>query len=290
MKYGWAERFSSVLPMIGSKLPLPPLRKNVCTRLFYNTGFSTLPRPSPMRKADPSTAAESPSKRGGSVLHGIFFVLLLALGVAVYFTPLKNWLGQGQMLKAQLAGFGPAAPLVFTALAALLTAAGAPRLLLCSLAGLVFGFAEGLLWSQAATLLGSYGVFLFARRFGGRYELNNFRRLGRFSGMIENNGVLSVVLIRQLPMSGFYNNLFLGLTRVRHWQFLLGSLLGFLPLGVTACLVGAGLLQGNLFKTAEYVAVGLALAALSAYLFKWLRNLSPARAACLDAMLAEKEG
>jgi uncharacterized membrane protein YdjX (TVP38/TMEM64 family) len=243
-----------------------------------------------MRKINDSKTAQSVQKQNGGLLQGIFFLLLLGLGVAVYFTPLKSWLSQGQILKEQLASFGLAAPLVFMALAALLTAIGAPRLLLCSLAGMVFGFAEGLLWSQTGTLLGSYGVFLFARRFGARYELSNFRSFARFSGLIEKNGVISVLLIRQLPMSGFYNNLFMGLTRIRHWEFLTGSLLGFMPLGITACLIGAGILQSDFAKAGEYIALGLALSVISGYLLKWLNTLYSTKEDCLDPLLADKEG
>lgn len=228
-----------------------------------------------MQKPAPST--RSPSSSPGRWTHTVLFLSFLAVGLLIYLTPLKDWLSQGQMLKEQLAGFGTAAPWVFGSLSIVLTAIGAPRLLLCSLAGMLFGLVEGVIWSQLTTLIGSYGVFLFARRFGNRYELKNFEKFSRFSGFIEGNGVLAVLVIRQLPMSGFYNNLFLGLTRIRHWEFLLGSFIGFLPLGITASSLGAGLLQADLSKSLEYSVLGITLAVALGFLLKWLRNMAAAK-------------
>jgi len=195
-------------------------------------------------------------------MNGSVFLLVIVLGAAVYLTPLKSWLDQGQLIKDQLGSFGSAAPLVFTIGAALLTAIGATRLLLCSLGGMTFGFVWGLLWSQIGTLTGSYAIFLFVHSRGRDYALQRFPRLRRFSDKLESQGLLSVRVLRQLPLNGFYNSVFLGLTPVRHWDFVFGSLLGFLPLGVTACLIGAGLIQADFAKGVQYVALALACSAV----------------------------
>ncbi len=214
-----------------------------------------------------------PKRRTGriaGIVNGGVFIAIIVLGAAVYFTPLKTWLAQGQLIKEQLALFGMAAPAVFTAASALLTAIGAPRLLLCSLGGMAFGFAWGLAWSQLGTVLGSYATFLFVRWRGRDYALSHFPRLRKFSQNMESRGLMSVVLVRQLPLNGFYNNVFLGLTPVSHGDFILGSLLGFLPLGVTACLLGAGLIQGDLVKGVQYVALALASSVILGFLLNHL--------------------
>lgn len=213
----------------------------------------------------PETAPPARPSRLLGIVNGGVFLAVAALGVAVYFTPLKAWLAQGQLIKDQLAWFGLAAPLVFTAASALLTAIGLPRLLLCSLAGMAFGFGWGLAWAQLGTVLGSYATFLFVRWRGRDYALSHFPRLRSFSQSLESRGLLSVVLIRQLPVSGFYNSVFLGLAPVGHGDFLLGSFLGFLPLGVTACLLGAGLIQADWLKGVQYVALGLASSVVLGY-------------------------
>jgi uncharacterized membrane protein YdjX (TVP38/TMEM64 family) len=195
------------------------------------------------------------------IINGGVFLAVLALGAAIYLTPLQSWLAQGQPIKEHLALFGLAAPLVFTAAAALLAAVGVPRLLLCSLGGVVFGFAWGLAWSQLATVLGSYATFLFVRWRGQAYALSHFPRLRGLSQHIERRGLLAVVLIRQLPVTGFYNTALLGLTPVNHRDFLLGSVLGFLPMGLPACLLGAGLIQSDWLKGLQYGVLGLACSA-----------------------------
>jgi uncharacterized membrane protein YdjX (TVP38/TMEM64 family) len=232
--------------------------------------FSEIPVLSYSIDANPPMNAPTPSvpRKRGALAGAGAFLLVLALGAAVYLTPLKTWLEQGQLIKAQLAAFGWAAPLAFTLGAALLAAVGFPRLLVCSLGGMIFGFAWGLAWTQLGTVLGSYLVFAFVRRRGRAYALNHFPRLRGFTQSLESRGLASVLIIRQLPMNGFYNNVFLGLTPVSHADFLLGSLLGFLPLGVTACLLGAGLIQGDRVKGVQYVALAMACSLLLGLLLK----------------------
>ncbi len=210
-----------------------------------------------------------PRRITGIVDCGVFLVVT-GLVIAVYLTPLKDWLANGQFVQDRLGLFGFAAPLVFTFSSALLTVIGTPRLLLCSLGGMAFGFAWGLMWTQLGTLLGSYVVFLFIRWRGREYALHLFTRFRGFSQQLEKRGLMSVVLIRQLPINGFYNNVLLGLTPVSHGDFLIGSLLGFLPLGVTACLLGAGLIQKDLFKGVRYIVLGLACSVILGYIFNRL--------------------
>jgi uncharacterized membrane protein YdjX (TVP38/TMEM64 family) len=52
-----------------------------------------------------------------------------------------------------------------------------------------------------------------------------------------------VLLIRQLPIAGFYINMVLGLTHIRHGNFLLGTLIGILPEAIPATLIGAGVIS-----------------------------------------------
>lgn len=225
-----------------------------------------------MNETDHSIDEQATMRHAATLVNRGALLLALTLGVAIYFTPLQSWLHEGQIIKTELGLFGAAAPIAFILIAAVLTAIGVPRLLLCSLAGFSFGFVWGLLWSQFATVLGSYGTFLFVRWRGRDYTLDHFPRLARFSRKLGSKGLISVLLLRQLPMNGFYNNLFLGLTAVTHRDFLLGSLLGFLPLGVTACLIGAGMIQADLSKSVQYAAVALASSVVLVYLLNRLTN------------------
>jgi uncharacterized membrane protein YdjX (TVP38/TMEM64 family) len=219
-----------------------------------------------MRDADRYSATEPRRRKVTGGFGGFGILAVLALGLAVFLVPAKDLLQQGEAIKAQLAGFGLAAPLVYTLAAAGLTAAGAPRLLLCSVAGMAFGTVWGLVWSQLGTLLGAYGTFLTVRWCGREPILRRFPRLARFTGKVEGRGLLAVLLTRQLPINGFYNNLLLGIAPVGHADFLIGSLLGFLPLGATAVLIGAGAVQADLSRIVQYSAAGLATFAVLGFL------------------------
>lgn len=222
----------------------------------------------------------APSRSGsGGPCGAVGVLVLLALGLLVFLLPVKSWLDQGAVIKAQVAEFGLAAPLVFTLATALLSLIGAPRLVLCSLAGMLFGAAWGLVWSQLGTLLGGYGCFLAVRVLGRAAILRRYPRLERYSQSLRERGLVAVLLIRQLPMTGFHNTLLLGLSPVAHRDFLLGSLLGYLPLGVTAVLIGAGVVQTDPTRLIQFGAVAaVAFVVLGLILKQWLgsaRALTP---------------
>ena len=208
--------------------------------------------------------------RTGKLSGASAFIAALAVGLLAFFMPIKDWLPSAQTIKLQLDGFGLAAPLIFVVGTALLAAFGAPRLLLYSIAGVAFGATWGLVWSLLGTLLGAYSTFLTVRALGRGPILRRFPALARYSGRIRKRGFLAVLLVRQLPMNGFYNNLLLGLSPVRHRDFLLGSLLGYLPMGMAAAAIGAGVVQADLARLLQYAGMGGAAFVIVGLLLKRL--------------------
>jgi uncharacterized membrane protein YdjX (TVP38/TMEM64 family) len=189
-------------------------------------------------------------------------IVLISCVPLLFAIPLGDWQSHVQDLKARVDALGDAAPLVFTAVTTLSIALGAPRLIFCALGGLLFGFAWGFALSQLGTMIGEYATFLFARWTARTYLLEKFPRLRSLSTRMQGTGWWSVVLVRQMPISGLYNDFLLGLSPVSHRDFWIGSALGFLPLGVTASLIGAGMMQADLAELGRY----LALAAVSFFL------------------------
>lgn len=175
----------------------------------------------------------------------------------------------GEEVKVQLAATGIAAPVVFVAVSAVLTGLGAPRLLFCSLAGWSFGFAWGFVLSHLGTLLGAYGVFLLARRSAPERLLQKYPKLGTVTVPI-GKGWWSVLWVRQLPISGLYNDILLGWSPVSHRDFWIGSALGFLPLGVTATLMGAGAIRADLGQLGTYCALAAGAFFLLSFSLKWV--------------------
>ncbi|MGW8268183.1 MAG: VTT domain-containing protein, partial [Longimicrobiales bacterium] len=108
-------------------------------------------------------------------------------------------------------------------------AVGFPRLPLCAVAAVTFGFALGLLLSQIASVLGAYCMFLFVRWGGAERARAWLARRPRMSLLGERPGLAAVFLIRQAPITGVVINLLLALSRVRHRDYVIGTFLGFLP-------------------------------------------------------------
>lgn len=190
-------------------------------------------------------------------------LILLAVIAAAYFSPLRHLLDEPRLLAERIRGMGAWAVPGFTMLTALLVMLGVPRLALCALGGMVFGFWQGLLWSQLGTMLAYYAVFVIVRWSGGRLLGKYSSRMERYSGIVGGGGVSAVIIARQVPLHGMLINAMLALASIRHWHFLAGTMLGILPEGIPCVLVGSGLgMQGAMEMTAYLGGVLAALAVL----------------------------
>lgn len=188
-------------------------------------------------------------------------VMLTALWI-LYASPLHQQWTRIRAAPETLRQFGVLAPLIFTLVSAGLIAVGCPRLIFCPLAGLAFGFWGGLLWSQLGALLGSYLTFLFVRWGGQALVARYWPRLQRLRAFFEQRGLFSVIILRQLPISAIFINLILGVSPIRHRQFLLGTLLGNLPEAVPCILLGSGALHPT--ASLRTLQVGVAVVLLAA--------------------------
>ncbi len=196
-------------------------------------------------------------------------VLLVVLLGTVYLSPLRGYLGRLEELRDTIRGFGLLAPLVLTVGVAVLVALGFPRLLFCVIAGMALGFWWGLLWTQLGTLLGNYALFLVARWGGGEWVRRYVARRSRLASLIHEEGILGVILARQLPVPGMLVNLAFGLLSLRHRHFILGTLIGQLPEAIPFTLIGAGVVKASLAKSAGLVGLAVALAALVWFGLRW---------------------
>ncbi|GEP40710.1 TVP38/TMEM64 family protein [Brevifollis gellanilyticus] len=191
-------------------------------------------------------------------------ILVLVLGVAAFmlishFTPLRGWITNVQTWKGYVDQLGWVAHLGFGLVVTISVMVGIPRLALCGAAGLIFGFAEGLTLSLLGSTLGSYGAFLVARRGGRRAVLSRVSQWSWLSPLLERPSWLRVFWVRQLMLPGLVLNVLLGVTTVRHRTFLLGTLLGYLPLNIALSLVGSGIGKDSLVKTLVQLCAALAL-------------------------------
>lgn len=225
-----------------------------------------------------------------SALRAALPVLLVAGSALILCLPaVREQFGRIHEISAYLRSFGWIGPLVFLLAVACLVSVGIPRLFLCPIGGMAFGFWQGLLWVQLGTLLGYYATFVFVHWSGRDFILRKWPRLSRYTRFSQKNGMISVLLIRQLPITGFYVNLVLGLMPLRHVDFLMGSFIGTLPAAVPATLVGSGATAFSSGEGKIYVflaiAAGIALWLLAGRLLRaFLKNKRAEDAqAALDA-------
>ena len=202
-------------------------------------------------------------------LAGTVFVLVLAL----HFTPLKDWLQQAQLLKAQVGEWGWRAEAGFVLGSVVGIALGVPRLALCALGGVLFGFSRGLLLSQFSGVAGAYGAFLLTRHLGPREwvrrKLQGSERLRR---MLAKPSVAAIFVARQMPFPGLIPNVLLGVLETRHWTFLVGTFLGYLPSNIPVALAGSSMGKDSLIKAMAQISLSmLALGAFGA-LVLWIRR------------------
>jgi len=197
------------------------------------------------------------------LLLPLLLLLLTVYAVLNFTTPGENWRDLMALRETLTAG-GPRSLTLFLGLATLLLTFGIPRLLLFTLGGFLFGFTGGLLSTLSAAMLASFICFsLF--RWGGRQWVRE--RLGRqrLAGWITRlePSVVSVFLVRLLPISNLMINISLSFSAVNIRTFLLGTFFGFLPLGTAASLIGSGLAgEGNWLSLMQ-----LAMAALVLLIF-----------------------
>ena len=197
----------------------------------------------------------------------VLALVILTLLALVYFSPLRaylsHWNDMRNDIRNQIRSFGMLGPIILMSGVALLVAIGFPRLILCMIAGMAFGFWSGLLWAQLGTLVGNYILFVVARA-GGRDLAQRFLdRRARFKGLIEQQGALGVILARQLPLPGLLVNFACALLPISHFDFLLGTAIGQLPQAIPSTLIGAGALQQSFTRSLSLIGLAVIFAVLA---------------------------
>jgi len=163
------------------------------------------------------------------------------------------------MEKASLGGAGG-----FLLFSSVLIFAGVPRLLFFALGGMLLGIGWGFGLALAASLAGSYASFRLLR-WGGRGALVKWTATGGLPEKFTRSTptVMSVFMIRQLPVSNLLINAGLAMGRVGTPTFLAGSLLGFIPQGAVAALVGSGAAGQTLAQGAAPIGMAAAIVAVA---------------------------
>lgn len=191
-----------------------------------------------------------------------FVGVLAATLVIFHATPLGDRLKDWRSLTDLFGDDSLRSQALFVAVSSLLIMFGIPRLVFFTLGGFAFGFWTGLGWSVCAILIGSWLAFRIARACGREWLSARFATHRHFGRIVNAEpSILTIAVLRLLPISNAIVNAGLAIGRVDSRTFLAGSLLGFLPHGVLAVMIGSGLAEESAWDGA--LRIGAAAVALS---------------------------
>lgn len=210
------------------------------------------------------TAQAASGRRRAAVLKlAIMAAGLVAAGLLlreVGLAPGTDWVDRWVL------GQGLAGDLVFVAIGAAATAAGAPRQGVAFLGGYALGVVEGTALSLAAQVLGCTASYLWARAVGRGWAER--RLAGRFGhrlrplrDVLAGSPFGATLALRLLPVgNNLALNLLAGMAGISLLPFLAASAIGYLPQTVVFALLGKGIRVDGAWQ----LGLGVALFALSA--------------------------
>lgn len=168
----------------------------------------------------------------------VTLVLLIAAGVAL------AWLYRDALdapaIAATIRGYR-LAPLWFLAAHLVASLIFFPRTVLAVAAGAVFGIAMGTVWATLGSTAGALlGLLLTRYVNSGVVDLESMRRFGPILLWAERGGWRSVAVLRLVPVIPHsLSNYALGLTRVGLGAYVVGTVLGQLPMTIACVAIGS---------------------------------------------------
>lgn len=140
--------------------------------------------------------------------------------------------------------------LLFTMLWGALIASGVPRIWASALGGIIYGAFMGTILSLTASLLGATLLYGAGSSFlAGIVERRVEGTLKTWKDRFQKNVFWWVLYGRLIPFTNStLMSLLCGSCRVRYWDFLLGSLVGFIPLAVVFATYGSAGIKGDFWQ------------------------------------------
>jgi uncharacterized membrane protein YdjX (TVP38/TMEM64 family) len=198
--------------------------------------------------------SSSRSRRRHIVRLAVFAGFLLGL---FYLVAVARVIDVEQVRRA-VSATGPAAPLTYVVISAVLGALFVPGPILAAGSGLVFGPVLGICVTLGATV-GTAIVASFIGRRAGRNSaraLLGTERAGRIDALIERRGLWAVVGQRFVPgLSDAFASYAFGSLGVPLWQMAIGALIGSLPRAFAYTVLGASI--GDLSSPLAYSAIAV---------------------------------
>ncbi len=179
-------------------------------------------------------------------LLGLFYLVAVAKVIDV------------EAVRGAVAATGPAAPLAYVVVSALLGAIFVPGPILAAGSGVLFGPVLGLFVTLGATVGTAVIASLIGRRAGrnSARELLGAQRADRLDALIERRGLWAVVGQRFIPgVSDALASYAFGAFGVPLWQMAVGAFIGSVPRAFVYTALGASV--GDLSSPLAYVAIAI---------------------------------
>jgi uncharacterized membrane protein YdjX (TVP38/TMEM64 family) len=160
-----------------------------------------------------------------ALLLGAFVIMAIYV---VRFTPVRTFLSH-EVLSNFLNTAGLLAPLVFIIFYAAGTCLFIPGTLLTALGAAIFGAYWGFLYVWIGAMIGAGAAFWIGRTLGREFAASLIgNRLKKYDDAIERNGFATVLYLRLVYFPFTAMNFGMGLTKVRFWDYFLGTGLGII--------------------------------------------------------------
>ncbi len=177
-----------------------------------------------------NAAAERSSGSRSKAVMKMLVLLAFVVGavILVRFTPVRDYL-TADALQQFLDGAGIWAPIVFIGGYALGVCLFLPGTLLTGLGAAIFGAYWGFVYVWFGAMIGASAAFVIGRTLGRDFAASLIGdKLKKYDEAIERNGFATVLYLRLLYFPFTPMNFGMGLTRVRFWDYFLGTGLGIL--------------------------------------------------------------
>jgi len=166
-------------------------------------------------------------KRG--VIRGLLFIAFVIVAIyVVRFTPAREFFTK-EVLETYLKGTGFWASLFFILVYAAGVCLFLPGSLLTALGAAIFGAYWGFLYVWVGAMAGSSAAFWIGRTLGREFAASVIGdRLRKYDDAIERKGFATVLYLRLVYFPFTPLNFGMGLTKVRFWDYFLGTGLGII--------------------------------------------------------------
>lgn len=173
----------------------------------------------------------------------VFVVFLVLVICSLFFYEIIKDNTDFDQIRQYLRELGIWAPIAFIALYTLGTIF-IPSTPFMAVAGVLFGFKYGLIYTVIGGFISSLFVFTISRILGkhwaeGILEHRYMRKLDDYNKRLESGALLDLIILRALPIMPFnVLNILMGISRINPRDFIIGTLIGLIPSNIAAVYFG----------------------------------------------------